>query len=307
LKTLIVNIAAVVLFLITGMTSKANPYTNVIDTGLKTSVYIPESIYNNSAIIKKANVVYPGLFTPHVAKSIEYVENFSNNRKKYITILYNKSKEYFPQVSTVLDQYNIPQEFKVLMAIESGFNGNAVSPVGAVGYWQFMSTSAREYGLKVRMKVRNINYKYSAKKYRSKKYRSRVKKYIYVDERKDLMKSTHAAAQYLRDRCRELNNDWLLVAASYNCGIGNVRKAIKKSGIECATFWDVQKYLPQETRKYVMNFITLNVIFENYDSYEQGTLCFKDQIYTPVETELNNQLCDVDLSTCMAEVPCFRF
>jgi hypothetical protein len=104
-----------------------------------------------------------------------------------------------------------------------------------------------------------------------------------------------------------LNNDWLLVAASYNCGIGNVRKAIKKSGMECATFWDVQQYLPKETRNYVMNFITLNVIFENYDSYEQGTLCFRDQIFTPVDKEINNQHCEEDFSTCMTEVPCFRF
>lgn len=307
MKTLIINLAAIVLLTFAGLTSEANSHTNVRDTGLKTSVYIPESVYHTS-IVKKANVVYPGLFTPHVAKSIEYVENFSINRKKYITILYNKSKDFFPQVSSILDQYSIPQEFRVLMAIESGFNGNAVSPAGAVGYWQFMSTSAREYGLKVRMKVRNINYKYTAsKKYRSKRHRSRVRKYVYVDERKDLLKSTKAAAQYLRDRCRELNNDWLLVAASYNCGIGNVRKAIKKSGVECATFWDVQKYLPQETQKYVMNFITLNVIFENYDSYEQGTLCFRDQIYAPVETEMNNLICEEDFSTCMADVPCFRF
>lgn len=270
------------------------------------SVYIPESFYKPT-IVKKANVVYPGLFTPHFTNTISYVENFSNKRKKYLTILYKKSKDFFPQVTEVFQQYNIPQEFKVLMAIESGFNANALSPVGALGYWQFMGASAKEYGLRVNMKVRNINYKYTAKKFRYKRHRSRVKKYVIVDDRKDLMKSTHAAAKYLRDRCRELNNDWLLVAASYNCGIGNVRKAIKKSGMECATFWDVQQFLPKETRNYVMNFITLNVIFENYDKYEQGTLCFKDLIYTPVDTEINNQFCEEDFSTCMTEVPCFRF
>lgn len=306
MKTLFVKLASIVLILFVGMSVSANTRTNLRDTALMTSVSIPESI-NKTKIVKKANVVYPGLFTPHLSNSISYVENFSNNRKKYLTILYNKSKDFFPQVSEVFEQYSIPQEFKVLMAIESGFNANALSPVGALGYWQFMSTTAKEYGLKVNMKVRNINYKYTAKKYRSRKYRNRVKKYVYVDDRKDLLKSTHAAAKYLRDRCKELNNDWLLAAASYNCGIGNVRKAIKKSGIECATFWDVQQYLPKETRNYVMNFITLNVIFENYESYEQGTLCFRDHIYTPIDVDFNNQLCEEDFSTCMTEVPCFRF
>lgn len=306
MKTAFIKLAAIVLILLAGTSIYANPHTNLRDTGLKSNVYIPESVYN-PVIVKKANVVYPGLFTPHLAQSIDYVENFSINRKKYLTVLYNKSKDFFPQVTSVFEQYNIPQEFKVLMAIESGFNANAKSPVGAVGYWQFMSTSAKEYGLKVRLKVRNINYKYTARKYRSKRSRSRVKKYVYLDERKDLLKSTQAAAQYLKDRCRELNNDWLLVAASYNCGVGNVRKAIKKSGIECATFWDVEKFLPKETRNYVMNFITLNVIFENYESYEQGNLCFKDKVFTPKDTEINNSISEEDISVCMTDVPCFRF
>jgi membrane-bound lytic murein transglycosylase D len=305
-KTLFVKLASIVLILFVGISASANTFTNLGDTALMSSVYIPESFYKPT-IVKKANVVYPGLFTPHFTNTISYVENFSNKRKKYLTILYKKSKDFFPQVTEVFQQYNIPQEFKVLMAIESGFNANALSPVGALGYWQFMGASAKEYGLRVNMKVRNINYKYTAKKIRSKRHRSRVKKYVIVDDRKDLMKSTHAAAKYLKDRCRELNNDWLLVAASYNCGVGNVRKAIKKSGIECATFWEVQQFLPKETRNYVMNFITLNVIFENYDKYEQGTLCFKDLIYTPVDTEINNQFCEEDFSTCMTEVPCFRF
>jgi len=132
-KTLFVKIASIVLILFVGISASANTSTNLRDTALMSSVYIPESIYKTT-IVKKANVVYPGLFTPHLTNSISYVEKFSINRKKYLTVLYNKSKDFFPQVTEVFQQYNIPQEFKVLMAIESGFNANALSPVGALGY-----------------------------------------------------------------------------------------------------------------------------------------------------------------------------
>lgn len=301
MKTLFFKIFTLNLLLFAFIVAKADSPANLIDTSLTIQSVLPESVLSPTIVLKKANVVYPEILSGHETQSISYVEKFSANRKKYLTVLYNRGKEFFPAVKTIFDQYSVPEEFKVLMAIESGFNGNAVSPAGAVGYWQFMGASAREYGLKVRMKIRNINYKYSSKKYHSKKYAYRNRKYIYLDERKDFFKSTHAAAQYLRDRCRELNNDWLLVAASYNCGVGNVRKAIKKSGIDCASFWDVQQFLPLETRNYVMNFITLNVIFKNYDNFEQGNLCFKDIICKPVQND--NKLCEEDMSTCMADVP----
>jgi len=302
LKTLFLKIAACNLILFFGFNiAKANPITNVSDTALTVQAIAPEVSEIPNIVLKKANVVYPEILCGHETQSMTYVEKFSANRKKYLTVLYNRGKDIFPKVKSIFEEYNIPEEFKVLMAIESGFNANAVSPVGAVGYWQFMNSTAREYGLKVRMKVRNVNYKYTAKRYASKKYNSRNKRYFYLDERRDFVKSTHAAAKYLRDRCRELNNDWLLTAASYNCGIGNVRKAIRKSGIDCASFWDVQQYLPKETRNYVMNFITLNVIFKNYDNFEQNNLCFKDVIWKP--TNFNDKMCEDEMNTCLADVP----
>ncbi len=98
-----------------------------------------------------------------------------------------------------------------------------------------------------------------------------------MDERKNFAKSTIAAAKYLRDRCKNLNNDLLLMVASYNCGIGNVWQAKKKCGKNNPDFWDIKKFLPAETQSYVMNFIALNVVFENYDKFLKNKLVFNSE------------------------------
>ena len=79
---------------------------------------------------------------------------------------------------------------------------------------------------------------------------------------------------------RNLNNDWLLVAASYNWGVGNVWNAMERSGKKNPTFWDIKQQLPAETRSYVMNFIALNVIFKNYENFSSNKLCFNDVLQT---------------------------
>jgi membrane-bound lytic murein transglycosylase D len=125
-----------------------------------------------------------------------------------------------------LDRANMPLELKYLAVIESALNPMATSPVGAAGMWQFMAPTGRMYGLRTTS--------------------------IY-DERRDVQKSTEAAIKYLRNSYR-IYGDWLLVIASYNCGPGNVNKAIRKAG-GVKNFWAVQKYLPGETRGYVPAFI----------------------------------------------------
>ena len=97
------------------------------------------------------------------------------------------------------------------------------------------------------------------------------------DDRKNFSISTHTAARYLRDRRRNLGDNWLLVVASYNCGIGNVWNAMKRSGKTNPTFWDIKNHLPAETRAYVMNFITLNVIFHNYEMFAKNKLSFASE------------------------------
>jgi membrane-bound lytic murein transglycosylase D len=227
-------------------------------------------------VVTAANVEYPENLQDQKEQSLEYVENFSNKKRNYLINIYERGKEYFPKVEEVLKRFQLPLELKVLIALESGFNGNAISKAGAVGYWQMMDKAAKEYGLHIVAGKHKQNGKLKKK-----------------DERKNFSKSTLAAAKYLRDRCMDLNNDLLLMVASYNCGVGRVWSSIKKCGKTDAGFWDIKNYLPAETRNYVMNFIALNVIFENYENFVKNQLAFYPALVENTEdnsTIYNNTL-----------------
>ncbi|RZK56434.1 MAG: LysM peptidoglycan-binding domain-containing protein [Pedobacter sp.] len=143
------------------------------------------------------------------------------------------STYYFPIFEGALKAYNIPAEIKYLPIIESSMNPHAISRVGATGMWQFMFGTAKAYGL-------NMDN--------------------FVDERKDPIQASYAAAAYFRDAYEELG-DWLLAIAAYNCGKGNVTRAIDKAGSR--DFWEIRKFLPKETRDYVPAFIAA-VYLMNY-------------------------------------------
>lgn len=213
-------------------------------------------------LAKKANVIYPAILDEHKQEANEYVEKYSKTRKNYIVSIQKKSDAYFPKAIAILKKYNIPEEFVVLMAIESGFNGKIVSRAGATGYWQLMPAAAKHYGLKTSTNLAN-------------------------DERTNFVKSTHAAAKYLQDRKSELNNDWLLVAASYNCGAGKIQQVLRRVGNPNATFWDIKNYLPAETRNYVMKFIATSVLLLNYDNMQAEDLCFEDLWLPKVKGDIN--------------------
>ncbi len=131
---------------------------------------------------------------------------------------------YFPIFQETFNRYDIPEELRAMAVIESMLKYDAMSRVGARGMWQFMYYTAKKYGLKINS---------------------------FVDERLDPVKAVDAAARYLRDSY-EIFGDWSLAIASYNCGPGNVNKAIKRSGK--TDFWDIYHYLPRETRGYVPAF-----------------------------------------------------
>jgi soluble lytic murein transglycosylase-like protein len=252
-----------------GSFTKANPYT---DTSKKRLVAAVTKKDNAGTVTLDANVVFPDVLTGNEEEALLYIEKFSVNRRAYIIRTYNRSKKYFPKVTNILKKYDLPHELKVLLALESAFNANAVSKAGAVGYWQIMDDVAREYGLKYVPKQHAAAKKKQLKKGAAKKV---VKKSAPArDDRKNFNKSTYAAARYLKDRSRNLDNDLLLMVASYNCGVGNVWGAMKKTGKTDPDFWDIKDYLPAETRAYVMNFITLNVIFHNYEKFTNNTLLF---------------------------------
>jgi len=145
---------------------------------------------------------------------------------------------YFPMFEEILDAYNLPLELKYLPIIESALNPRAISRAGASGIWQFMYTTGKLYNLKVTS---------------------------FIDERQNPVKETYAAAQYLRD-LYDIYHDWTLVIAAYNCGPGNINKAILRANGK-TDFWEIYNYLPRETRSYVPAFIAANYIMTYYKEH----------------------------------------
>ena len=232
-------------------------------------------------LVKENNIVFPAILKGTEDESMGYIKKFSSHRREYLMRMYNKGKKFLPKAAAILNKYNLPEELKVLMTLESAYNANAVSRAGAVGYWQFMDDVAREYGLRYATHLTTAEIK-KIKKVHGRKATAFLRAAArQKDDRKNFDKATIGAARYLRDRRANLADNWLLVVASYNCGVGNVWNAMERTGKSNPTFWDVKKYLPAETRSYVMNFITLNVIFNNYENFAKNKM-----IFTPVKAEV---------------------
>jgi membrane-bound lytic murein transglycosylase D len=166
----------------------------------------------------------------------EYVQNYIDiytRHKDEMSHVLGLAKYYFPIYEKIFREAGIPPEIKYLSIVESKLDPSAVSRVGATGPWQFMSTTARIYGL-------NMDG--------------------YTDERRDPVRASYAAAAYLKDAYQEFG-DWLLAIASYNCGKSNVEHAIAKAG--AMDFWSIRPYLPAETRGYVPAYIAISYVM-NY-------------------------------------------
>jgi Transglycosylase SLT domain len=259
---------------------------NQADTTKKILLASLEKKAGPGYITRKSNVIFPEILKGNEAEMLPYIEKFSSKRRDYLVRMYMKGKSFLPKTATILKKYDLPAELKILLTLESAYNGNAVSKAGAVGYWQIMDEVAGEYGMKYIARLSFAEKKKLLKlkgRKGGKKHRAIIK---LKDDRKNFIIATHTAARYLRDRSRNLDGNWLLVVASYNCGVGNVWNAMKRSGKSNPGFWDIKNYLPAETRAYVMNFITLNVIFNNYDMFAQHKLSFSpEKIMIPDETE----------------------
>ena len=269
-----------------GVSTKAFSFA---DTTKKKLLAVASKNEKAGYITLEANVVYPDVLTGNEKETLPYIEKFSVNRRAYLIRTYNRSIRYFPKVTTVLKKHSLPQELKVLLALESAFNANAVSKAGAVGYWQIMDEVAKEYGLKYVPKQTAAEKKQVLKKpgktAAKTAKKTEPKPAAAKDDRKNFYKSTYAAARYLKDRSRNLDNNLLLMVASYNCGVGNVWEAMKKSGKTEPDFWDIKNLLPAETQAYVMNFIALNVIFHNYDKFTKNNLLF-----SPVQVKVDQSV-----------------
>ena len=207
--------------------------------------YVQESIGSDSLISEMA--VDELSFVPQFHDSI-YIERISNipsivnlsynnvvrnyihvytvRKRDNLEVMLGLKEYYFPLFEEILDLYGLPFELKYLAVIESALNPRAVSRVGATGIWQFMLGTGRAYKLQVTS---------------------------FVDERRDPVAATHAAAKFLKD-LYNIYDDWVLAIAAYNCGPGNVNKAIRRSGGK-TSYWDIYPYLPRETRGYVPAYI----------------------------------------------------
>jgi len=155
-----------------------------------------------------------------------YINVYTRKRREQVKIMLGLSDYYFPLFEEIFDLYGVPYELKYLSIIESALNPRAISRAGAVGTWQFMYRTGKQYGLTINS---------------------------LVDERRDPVKATHAAARFLVD-LHHIYGDWTMALAAYNCGPGNVNRAIRRSGGK-RNFWDIYYFLPRETRGYVPAFI----------------------------------------------------
>lgn len=165
----------------------------------------------------------------------KFIDRYSGRLRRSVSYMLGAGNFYMPIFEQALEAYNLPLELKYLPVIESALNPKAVSRVGATGLWQFMLGTGKRYGLEVNS---------------------------LVDERRDPVKASYAAAHYLSDLYK-IFDDWSLVIAAYNCGPDKVNKAIHRAK-GSADYWNIYPYLPKETRGYVPAFIAANYIMNYY-------------------------------------------
>ena len=188
----------------------------------------------------------------------KFIDRYAGRLRHSVSYMLGACNFYMPIFEEALEAYGLPLELKYLPIIESALNPKAVSRVGATGLWQFMLVTGKQYGLEVNS---------------------------LVDERRDPVKASYAAAHYLSDLYK-IFGDWSLVIASYNCGPGNINKAIHRAG-GVKDYWHIYPYLPRETRGYVPAFIAANYIMTYYSDHNICAL--RTQLPTQTDTVVVNR------------------
>lgn len=200
-----------------------------LDSTLSYDSEIPDSVY--TARLKKMlspiNLGYNDIVKRYI---VVYTK-----RKTLMSRVLGLSKLYFPLIEQELANEGLPLELRMLPVIESALNPTAVSRMGATGLWQFMYRTGKSYGLEITS---------------------------FIDERRDPIASTKAACRFLKD-LYGMYGDWTLAIAAYNCGPGNVNKALRRAGEGAKTFWDIYNFLPRETRGYLPAFVASSYAY-NY-------------------------------------------
>ncbi len=214
----------------------------------------------------------------------KFIDRYSGRLRHSVSYMLGASNFFMPIFEEALETYGLPLELKYLPVIESALNPKAVSRVGATGLWQFMLTTGKQYGL-------NVN--------------------SLVDERRDPVKSSYAAAHYLSDLYK-IYGDWNLVIAAYNCGPDNINKAIHRSkGVR--DYWQIYPYLPKETRGYVPAFIAANYIMTYYCEHNICPMITRlpaktDTVMVSKNVHLEQvaSVCNIDLEQLRALNPSYR-
>ena len=214
----------------------------------------------------------------------EFIDMYATRLRQKVAFMLSANNFYMPIFEEALDLYDLPLELKYLPVIESALNPMATSPQGATGLWQFMLRTGQVYGLKVNS---------------------------LVDERRDPIKSTRAAARYLKD-LYDIYHDWNLVLAAYNCGPGTINKAIRRAGGE-TDFWSIYNYLPKATRGYVPAFIAANYIMTYYCEHYISPMEMRmpestDTVHVSRPLNLNQvaEVCKINIDELRAMNPEFK-
>ena len=211
---------------------KAKTY---IDLGKECSTSEENPLFSDSVYIDRLSRIPAVMEMPYNEIVRKFIDMYSGRLRQQVSFMLSACNFYMPIFEEALDAYGLPLELRYLPIIESALNPSAVSRAGASGLWQFMIATAKIYGLESNS---------------------------LVDERRDPIKATWAAAHYLKDMF-DIYRDWNLVIAAYNCGPGNVNKAIRRAGGE-TDYWKIYNYLPKETQGYVPAFIAANYIMTYY-------------------------------------------
>lgn len=231
--------------------------------------YIPE--YTEEEVKERLKKIESSIKLTYNDKVAAFIHYFAVRNRDYTRLMIQRKNLYFPMFEKVLAKHKLPDELKYLAVVESGLNPKAGSRVGAIGLWQFMPRTGKSYGL---------DYD------------------PFIDEKMDPYKSTVAASKYLTELYR-MFNDWELALASYNCGPGNLRRAIRRSGYKDG-FWSIYNKLPRETRAYVPQFIALMYVM----NYAQEHNLDHPNLDYPMETDtiLVNNYMDLEVFSNLSDI-----